>query len=302
MNCKLCQKNKSEAILSFELAHVYQSSFWEKWPGSLMLVYKYHEEDLCDLNRQRQIMISSELTLLEKSIKKITNAKRMNVVKFGNVVNHLHWHLIPRYAGEKYPQQNPWEIQHHSLEELYEKIPSHPNLKEDLRQEIFLQLQNKTRSTFSSLLLIKPISISYSQPESFHHALCDIRKNPQNFECLLMKRNYDDFSFDHIGGFSEEEETPFETIRRESLEEINFCSPHFQEIAKQWQYGILGGFVFIALDLMGHWPQMPLYYSKEEIHELKFFPLLHILNEPYFPEKVKSRIHALIHETMDIFL
>jgi len=302
MNCKLCQKNKSEAILSFELAHVYQSSFGEKWPGSLMLVYKYHEEDLCDLKRQRQIILSSELILLEKSIKKITKAKRMNVVKFGNVVNHLHWHLIPRYAEEKYPQQNPWEIQHHSLEELYEKIPSFPNLQESLLQEIYFQLQNKTRSTFSSLLLIKPISPSYPQPQSFHHALCDIQKNPQDFECLLMKRNYDDFSFDHMGGFSEENETPFDTIIREAKEEINFYSPHIQEVSKQWKYGILGGFVFMALDDLGHWPQMPLYYHKEEIQELKFFPLLDILNEPYFPEKVKSRIYALIHEKRDIFL
>jgi diadenosine tetraphosphate (Ap4A) HIT family hydrolase len=33
---------------------------------------------------------------------------KLNYASFGNVVEHLHWHVIPRYATETDPKAQPW--------------------------------------------------------------------------------------------------------------------------------------------------------------------------------------------------
>ncbi len=43
-----------------------------------------------------------------KAIAKSYNPLKINHASYGNIVPHIHWHIIPRFETEINPKSDPW--------------------------------------------------------------------------------------------------------------------------------------------------------------------------------------------------
>ena len=78
------------------------------WPGWCVLVLKEHAEHMDTLAHERAAGVMAEAVLVGAALRKAGLATRVNYECLGNVVNHVHWHVIPRRSDEPEPRATVW--------------------------------------------------------------------------------------------------------------------------------------------------------------------------------------------------
>lgn len=78
------------------------------WPGWCVLVLREHAEHLDQLDSARRAAIMGEAGRVGAALRAAGLATRVNYECLGNVVNHIHWHVIPRTVTEPEPRAPVW--------------------------------------------------------------------------------------------------------------------------------------------------------------------------------------------------
>lgn len=76
--------------------------------GWCVLLLKGHREHLADLDVARQCRIFGEVALVAQTIREVVSPRRINYECLGNLVPHIHWHIIPRHADDPEPTKAVW--------------------------------------------------------------------------------------------------------------------------------------------------------------------------------------------------
>ncbi len=94
--------------------------------GRCMVVLKWHETELYRLSRSDRIAFYEDMIMVAKAISNALKPDKLNYEVLGNVVPHLHWHLIPRYHSDPAWGKPVWSVRcrpkHLSKEEYDELI------------------------------------------------------------------------------------------------------------------------------------------------------------------------------------
>jgi diadenosine tetraphosphate (Ap4A) HIT family hydrolase len=84
-------------------------------PGWSVLLLKTHVEHLADLPIERQTRLWRDVSRTAAAIRRVFPTGgpggapvRINYECLGNLVPHIHWHLIPRHASDPGPGQPVW--------------------------------------------------------------------------------------------------------------------------------------------------------------------------------------------------
>lgn len=94
-----------------ELPHSYLVlNFDQTYPGRVILVPKKESPDLESLHPSDLTLLMAEVVYVGGQLKKEFAAARMNYASLGNVVEQLHWHIIPRYADDPNWGSPPWPV------------------------------------------------------------------------------------------------------------------------------------------------------------------------------------------------
>jgi diadenosine tetraphosphate (Ap4A) HIT family hydrolase len=78
------------------------------WPGWCVLILKEHGEHLDMLEAARRAGIMGEVGRVGAALRAAGLGIRINYECLGNVVNHIHWHVIPRRVDEPEPRATVW--------------------------------------------------------------------------------------------------------------------------------------------------------------------------------------------------
>jgi len=94
--------------------------------GWTILVLKRHATELFDLTREERARLIEEVNGLAVCLMKIFCPVKVNYELLGNQVPHVHWHVIPRLAGDPAPRDPVWTVKHEaerlSADALAERI------------------------------------------------------------------------------------------------------------------------------------------------------------------------------------
>jgi len=85
-------------------------NFDQSYLGRIILVPKHESPDLESLPARDAALLTAELVYVGGRLKNEFSAARMNYASLGNVVEQLHWHIIPRYTDDANWGGPPWPI------------------------------------------------------------------------------------------------------------------------------------------------------------------------------------------------
>ena len=78
------------------------------YPGYVQLVTKEHIKELTDLDFAGANEVFAILFKVEGVLRKLYYPDKVNIASLGNMVPHLHWHIIPRYVNDRHFPNPIW--------------------------------------------------------------------------------------------------------------------------------------------------------------------------------------------------
>ena len=106
-DCPLCQKEGGSVLFSNELFRV----VWADeplYPGFLRLIWNTHVQEFTDLEPTDQALCMRWVAQLESISRSLFKPDKVNIASLGNVVPHLHWHIVPRYRDDAHFPNPVW--------------------------------------------------------------------------------------------------------------------------------------------------------------------------------------------------
>lgn len=85
------------------------------FPGYCLLFAKQHVTELFDLDRQVRQGMVEELTQVAEQLARLFKADKINYELLGNMVPHIHWHLVPRRQSDPLWPRPIWAEAHQEL-------------------------------------------------------------------------------------------------------------------------------------------------------------------------------------------
>ena len=107
------------------------------FPAFYRLIHQEHHPEWSDLPTSQREQGMEMLTCIERLMRQHLRPTKMNLAALGNVVPHLHWHVIGRFDWDTHYPHPVWGTASRTADEakvqaIQAKLPS---LEADLRQQ-----------------------------------------------------------------------------------------------------------------------------------------------------------------------
>lgn len=80
----------------------------DHYPGFCRVIWQDHVKEVTDLPELDRMLLMDVLWQVELVVREVMQPDKINLASFGNVVPHLHWHVIPRYTDDIHFPQPVW--------------------------------------------------------------------------------------------------------------------------------------------------------------------------------------------------
>jgi diadenosine tetraphosphate (Ap4A) HIT family hydrolase len=97
------------AELPTSVAYLHEDQYFVGWS---VLVLKRHATELWELPPGERAQLMEDVTALARALADELAPVKMNYELLGNQVAHIHWHLIPRLAGDPVSRMPVWVHDH----------------------------------------------------------------------------------------------------------------------------------------------------------------------------------------------
>jgi diadenosine tetraphosphate (Ap4A) HIT family hydrolase len=82
------------------------------FPGWSVLVLRRHATELFELEPEERARVMDEVSDVARALKLAFDARKVNYALFGNLISHMHWHLIPRLATDPAAREPVFAVSH----------------------------------------------------------------------------------------------------------------------------------------------------------------------------------------------
>ena len=105
MSCELCDKDGGAVLWRDELCRVVRPAV-EGYPGFLRVIVNRHVKEMTDLEERERLM--RVVFACEAALRGLYRPEKVNLASFGNVVPHVHWHVIARFVDDAHFPDAIW--------------------------------------------------------------------------------------------------------------------------------------------------------------------------------------------------
>ncbi len=129
-DCPMCSRWEKEKDLQIiELPYSYVTLNRDQYfPGYTLLFTKAHITELFHLERDVRSSLMEEVSSVAEALYGIYKPAKINYELLGNMVPHIHWHIVPRFSTEYLWPRPIWAEQHEERlltpDEQYQRIES----------------------------------------------------------------------------------------------------------------------------------------------------------------------------------
>ena len=113
--CVMCSKYGGSGgdlhVVDLDLSRVFlhEDQFF---PGYVLLVLRRHVTELYDLPAPERATLMEEVSRVAQALARVFRPVKMNYELLGNLVPHIHWHLVPRLATDPGLRAPIWTVEH----------------------------------------------------------------------------------------------------------------------------------------------------------------------------------------------
>ena len=139
-DCELCTQTGGELLWESELCRVVRvtDASGRAFPGSCRVILKRHVAEMSDLDSGDARRVMDVVLATERGLRKALQPDKINLASLGNMVPHLHWHVVPRWRADSHFPAPIWAA-------AQREAPPHPIASLDnLRQAIAAELSTVT--------------------------------------------------------------------------------------------------------------------------------------------------------------
>ena len=105
--CGLCKQTGGEIIYrSAKLRVVLIGD--ANYPGYCRVIWNAHVKEMTDLTAADRTIFMNAIWQVEAAVREVMQPCKINLATLGNMVPHLHWHVIPRYVDDAHFPNPIW--------------------------------------------------------------------------------------------------------------------------------------------------------------------------------------------------
>ena len=121
--CELCGSPGGELLWEDEFCRVVRVADPD-YPGFCRVVLRQHVSEMTALSAAERNRLMHVVFAVESALKKTLSPDKINLASFGNVVAHLHWHVIPRWRDDRHFPQPIWGTPQRTSSPTRSHLPS----------------------------------------------------------------------------------------------------------------------------------------------------------------------------------
>ena len=99
--CEFCNSPGGAVLWQDELCRVVRVDEPD-YPGFCRVILKRHAREMTDLDEPERGALMKVVFALERAAREAMHPHKMNVASLGNMVPHVHWHVIPRFEDDRH--------------------------------------------------------------------------------------------------------------------------------------------------------------------------------------------------------
>jgi diadenosine tetraphosphate (Ap4A) HIT family hydrolase len=136
VGCELCELAASSKVVANDKFSVILADE-ANYPGFARVIWNEHVREVSDLADEDRLLLNEAVFKLEQAVREVMQPLKVNVASLGNVVPHLHWHVIPRYADDAHFPASVWAqaVRATSADVLEERRALLPELKRAIERK-----------------------------------------------------------------------------------------------------------------------------------------------------------------------
>ena len=136
--CPLCALNESDALWANDDCLVVSAKV--AGVGTICrVIWRDHVREMSDLGAGARHAFMDVVFAVEAAMRDRARPAKMNLASLGNLVPHLHWHVIPRYEDDAYFPEAIWAEAR--------RPGAHRPLSEDLLREALSETLGQPRKS-----------------------------------------------------------------------------------------------------------------------------------------------------------
>lgn len=105
--CSLCNPERERVLWKNDFVRVISVSD-DAYPVFCRVITNQHWVEFSDLSPVDRERIMHVVYSVEKEMRILLSPTKVNIASFGNLVPHLHWHVIPRFQGDPHYPNPIW--------------------------------------------------------------------------------------------------------------------------------------------------------------------------------------------------
>jgi diadenosine tetraphosphate (Ap4A) HIT family hydrolase len=105
MSCELCSQDGGAVLWRDKLCRVVRPAV-DGYPGFLRVIVNRHVKEMTDLAERERLM--RVVFACEAALREVYRPEKVNLASLGNVVPHLHWHVIARFVDDAHFPDAIW--------------------------------------------------------------------------------------------------------------------------------------------------------------------------------------------------
>ncbi|RJG04996.1 HIT family protein [Noviherbaspirillum cavernae] len=106
-SCELCAQLGGEVVYRNDQYRVVLVDD-AHYPGFCRVIWNGHAQEMTDLPAADRTVLMDAVWQVEDAVREIMHPDKINVASLGNMVPHVHWHVIPRFTSDAHFPNPIW--------------------------------------------------------------------------------------------------------------------------------------------------------------------------------------------------